>query len=445
MAPIKAPAHGLPRKLKYAFVLQATMAIVAIVLGAYLASTVALREWSQRSLLEEADYFWEQRRIDPAHPVPHGQLLRGHFVATANGPVDVPATLRDLPEGIHDLDPEQLLVLVQRRGDGTLYLSYQQPRLNRMLLWVELVPVLLALLAILGTSWFAYRMARRMVDPLAWLAQQVGRWNPAEFATSKLDASALPEGAGVETRQLASALQSMGQKLRDFVRRERNFTRDASHELRTPVTVIRVAADLMQDDPDLPQRSHRSLERIRRATRDMEAVIDAFLILARDASVEPQRETFDVHEVVYEEVEKARALLEGKPVELHLHENAQPRLHASPRVLSVMLGHLLRNACTFTERGEIDVVLEKDRISVRDTGIGMCANTLARAYDPFYRADIANPERKGMGLAIVARLGERFGWPVQIDSEPGEGTLAIIRFQATAGDVPVPRVNAQAE
>ena len=64
-----------------------------------------------------------------------------------------------------------------------------------------------------------------------------------------------------------------------FVARERNFTRDASHELRTPLTVIRVASDLMQSDPDLPERAHRSLARIQRAGRDMEAVIDAFLLL----------------------------------------------------------------------------------------------------------------------------------------------------------------------
>ena len=82
------------------------------------------------------------------------------------------------------------------------------------------------------------------------------------------------------------------------------------------------------------------------------------------------------------------------------------------------------------ERGEVEVTLEHDRISVRDTGIGMDADTLAQAYDPFYRADVAHPDRKGMGLAIVARLGERFGWPVWIESEPGRGTLAVIRFQA---------------
>lgn len=428
MSVIESPAHGLPRKLKYAFILQATTAICAVVVGAYVASMVALGDWSQRSLREEAAYFWQRRAADPTHTPPDGRLLHGYFLTMGGDTADLPAPLRYLPVGLHELKRERVLVLVERKPPGVLYMTYQQPSLNRMVAWIVGVPGLLALIAILVSSWMTYRMSRRMVDPLAWLAQEVRRWDPREPDTSKLDSAALPSDAGFETRQLAGALQRMGQRMREFVRRERNFTRDASHELRTPLTVIRVASDLMQDDAELPQRAHRSLARIRRATRDMEAVIDAFLILARESDVEPQRETFDVHEVVYEEVEKARALVQGRPIELHLTENAQPRLHASPRVLAVMLGQLLRNACMFTEQGEIEVILDSTSVRVRDTGIGMTPDILAQAYDPFYRADIANPERKGMGLAIVARLGERFGWPVEIDSQPGLGTLATIRF-----------------
>ena len=92
-----------------------------------------------------------------------------------------------------------------------------------------------------------------------------------------------------------------------------------------------------------------------------------------------------------------------------------------------MLDNLLRNACTFTEKGRIDVRLESDRIVIQDTGIGMNAETLSRAYDPFYRAE-DNGTGKGMGLSIVRRLGDRFDWPVGIESEPGLGTIATIRF-----------------
>jgi len=418
--------QGIPRKLRLAFLMQVLMASVVIVAGAYAAVSIVTHELARRSLQSEADYYWARRVVNPATPAPDALSLHGFAIARGASAAPVPAELRSLEPGTHDLDDQ--IVLVQDRGDVRLYLTYPRARINLLAFELVAVPVLLALIAVAASSWFTYRIASRMVSPLHWLAREVRRWDPLEPATGALAPDQLPADAGMETRQLAGALQRMGERMRAFVRRERDFTRDASHELRTPLTVIRVASDLLQNDPDLPERAHRSLARIQRAGRDMEAVIEAFLILARESGIEPQREDFSVREVVDEEVEKARPLLSGKPVDLAVSETASPSLHASPRVLGVMLGNLLANACTFTERGRIDVRIDADRIVVRDTGIGMSAETLQRAFDPFFRAEPDNPAGKGMGLSIVRRLGERFGWPVTLESVHGAGTIATIRF-----------------
>jgi signal transduction histidine kinase len=243
----------------------------------------------------------------------------------------------------------------------------------------------------------------------------------------------MPRHVGREVQQLGESLRGLDGRVRDFVQRERDFTRDASHELRTPLTVVRVATDLMLADDGLPERTRRSLARIQRAGRDMEAVIEAFLILGRDDAVAPQSEDFDVRDVIYEEVAKVRPLLADKPIVLTVHESASPRLHASPHVLAVMFGNLLSNACTFTEEGMIEVHIEADRVMVRDSGIGMSADTLRKAYEPFYRADQFNAPGKGMGLSIVRRLGARFGWPVTLESTPAVGTTATIRFLPEPG------------
>ena len=95
-----------------------------------------------------------------------------------------------------------------------------------------------------------------------------------------------------------------------------------------------------------------------------------------------------------------------------------------------MLGNLLDHACTFTEQGRIVVTIDNDRVIVQDTGIGMAADVVQRAFDPFFRADPNAPEAKGLGLSIVRRLGERFGWPVTLESAPNTGTTAIIHFAA---------------
>lgn len=419
-------SDGLPRKLRYAFLLQVVMASVVILAGTYASVTVFKRDVSSLALHNEAAYFWGQRASDPIRQPPDGFLLRGMLLPIGGSTESLPASLRPLPPGLHTL-PDQV-VLVQDHDGMRLYLSYPQDRIDRAALRMVALPLLLALLALAASAWFTYRNAKAMVSPLSWLAQVVRRWDPLEPSTQALAPDRLPPGAGIETRQLAGALQRMSERMRSFVRRERDFTRDASHELRTPLTVIRVASDLMIADPDLPDRAHRSLARIQRAGRDMESVIEAFLILARDGGIEPQREDFDVRDVVDEEVAKIQPLLANRPVELLVVGDARPRLHASSRVLAVMLGNLLANACAFTEQGRIEIRIEEDRLTVNDTGIGMSPDILQRAFDPFFRAEMENPSGKGMGLSIVRRLGERFGWPLQLSSISGRGTTAVIRF-----------------
>jgi len=418
--------QGLPRRLRLAFLLQVLMASIVIVAGTFAAVAIASHELARQSLENEAAHYWAQRASDPSRAPPEGDTLRGYLVPDGTSAVALPPVLRNLPPGLHSL--QGMLVLTQHREGMRLYMVYSQRRIDEWSWWIAATPMLLALLAVAASSWFTYRMSRQLVAPLQWLAREVGRWDPVEIDTSSLAPDQLPPDAGIETHQLAGALQRMGERIRAFVRRERDFTREASHELRTPLTVIRVASDLMHEDPDLPERAHRSLARIQRAGRDMEAVIDAFLILARESDIEPQREDFDVRDVVFEEVEKVRHLLAGKPVELHVIETGTPRLHASSKVLGVMVGNLLANACAFTEHGRIDVRIEPDRVVVQDSGIGMSPESLQRAYEPFFRADPANQNNKGMGLSIVRRLGERFGWPVGLESAPGIGTTATIRF-----------------
>jgi signal transduction histidine kinase len=419
---------GLPEKLRNALLIQGVIAVLILLAGAGIAMRTAEKDVAASALQDEAAYFWEHRAANPGHDAPDSAILHGYVVPIGASAEALPAPLRMLKPGLHDLP--DLLVLVEQRDDVRLYLTYPRSKIDRIAMRLVMAPILLAVLLLLGSTWLTYRLARRLTGPLHWLANEVRRWDPRDPDTSMLAPDKLPGDSGVETRQLAGALQRMGDRTRSYMHRERDFTRDASHELRTPLTVVRVASDLMQSDPDLPERAHRSLARIQRAARDMEAIIDAFLLLARENEVEPQREDFAVRDVVDEEVEKVRPLLAGKPIELTVQERASPELHASPRVLGVMLGNLLANACMFTERGRIEVLILDDRVVVRDSGIGMGGDTLKRAFEPFFRGDQANPAGRGMGLAIVRQLGDRFSWPVHLESAPGQGTTATIRFSS---------------
>ncbi len=425
--------EGLPRRIKLAFIMQALLASVVITVGVVLTGLWVRYNVIDERLHREADTFWTGRAASPAYSLPHTSVMAGYLYPPASGDRAAPRYLRELAPGRHRIarpgaSAKHQDVLVDRRPEATLYLAFDSDHVDRAIGLTGLVSLLLSLLATYLVSWLTYRTSKRLVAPVSWLAHVVSHWDPRDPDASVIKPHNLPAEAGSEVRRLSRALLGLADRVADFVQRERDFTRDASHELRTPLTVIRVATDMMLADPATPAASLRSLARVQRAGRDMEEVIDAFLILAREADIAPQSAEFEVLDIVRDQMARIRPLLSGKAVAIELIDNGAPYLFGPPHVLAVMVGNLLSNAVRFTDHGDIQVRLSPDSIEVRDSGIGMDVNALSKAFDPFYRADITREDARGMGLSITRRLGERMGWPVSLQSVLGEGTTATIRF-----------------
>jgi len=95
-----------------------------------------------------------------------------------------------------------------------------------------------------------------------------------------------------------------------------------------------------------------------------------------------------------------------------------------------VLGNLIRNAVNYTQNGEVSVTVEADKVTVKDTGVGMSGAELGNAFEPFYRADESRGLIKGhgLGLSIVKRLVHQFGWSISVYSRPGEGTSISVAF-----------------
>ncbi len=408
--------------------LQALLAGLAVLLGGYLVLLVVKFGLVGALLREEAAHFWELHASSSVQPPPNTSNIRGYLLETGRSPLSLPAGLRALPPGFHEVGEADQLVLVDEKPAGRLYLVFLRSQAQRLAFWFGVVPVLLILLAVYGASWLTYRVSHRVVSPVTWLARRVSQWDPLYPDASELAPERLPPDVQGEVRQLADALHTMAVRVGDHVAREHNFTRDASHELRTPLTVIRMASDMALGSQELSPGLQRSLQRIQRAGRDMEALIDALLILAREANIEPRSEWIEVAEVVRYEAANARGSLAGRPVELEIHVEAACALRAPPQVLHVVIGNLLRNACNYTDAGRVDVLVEDDRVVVRDTGIGMSPETLARIFEPFFRGEPERRQGHGLGMPIVHRLCERFGWRIELESELGRGTTVTVRF-----------------
>ncbi|KGM53454.1 hypothetical protein N800_04290 [Lysobacter daejeonensis GH1-9] len=425
--------QGLPRRIKRAFIAQAVVGSVVLAAGIMIAAVWGTQRLQEQRLAMEAKRFWSAHAQDPASArTPYAGTLHGYFIPASGPPAEpLPDGLKGLQAGMHAIPGGA--ARVERRPEGTLYLISSSLYFKRAIGLVAGPALVLALVTMWLMSWLTYRISKRLVVPVTWLAERVRTWDPRDSDAFVADVARLPPDAGVEVRRLSGALLDLNRRVHDFVRRERDFTRDASHELRTPLTVVRLSTDMMlaREDLDVPLR--RSLTRVQAAGRDMEAAIDAFMLLARETEIDAQSEDFDVVDVVAEEVDLIRPLLRDRPVTVTVDDEGGPRLHAPASVLALMLRNLLGNAVQFTGAGAIRVVVAPDRIDVIDTGIGMTPEVLSQVFNPFYKANLQEGEGKGVGLSIVRRLGERMGWPVSLASEPGKGTTATISLARASG------------
>ena len=414
--------RGLNARLGRAFLLQALFIAAAAVVGVLLASLVLEGLLIRQALRDEAQHFWSQRAADPAFPLPDTSNLTGYLGA-------VPVPILGMAPGYHPWQDggNDYLVYVTENGGRRLYLAFDRSSVGQLAMYFGVVPLAVTLLVLYLSTLLGFRATRRAISPVIALAREVRELDPRALDPAPFVAASKTSGADDEIAELSGAIGQFAQRLNEFAERERHFTRDASHELRTPLTVIRMSVEALLASPGLDETGLRSVQRIRRAARDMDELTSAFLLLARDTDSGLPVEAVCINDVVRKEIERARVLADGRPVRIELVERCRLLLSAPEQVVSVLIGNLLRNAVSYTDRGQVTVEVAPRTVLIEDTGVGMPAGQVQEMYRPFVRGNV-HREGHGVGLTIVRRLSDRFGWPVAIASDPGVGTRAEVSF-----------------
>src|SRR5688572_29990609 len=410
--------------LGQAFMLQVALISIAAVVGVFVASALLEGVLIRAALSDEVTHFWQQRDSDADFQLPNTRNLRGYFEDSA------PEELRALTPGYHEWmnGGVEFVVNVTERNDQRLYLVFDRSNVNRLAAYYGLVPLAAVLLVLYVSTWLRFRRLRRAMSPLLSLARKVRELDDAPTDMERVQSLQVPEDADEEVRELTDALLRYSKRLAHFLERERQFTRDASHELRSPLTVIRMAASILLEDPELGESKRRTAQRIQRACYDMEELTNAFLLLARESETGLPMEAICVNDLILEEVERAKLLTAAKRVSRDVRSTHRLLLDAPRKVRSILLGNLIRNACSYTDAGQVVVEIGERKVSVRDTGVGMAAEKIEEMFRPFVRGEGNHRSGHGVGLTIVRRLSDRFGWPISIVSQPGAGTTVNISF-----------------
>ncbi len=291
--------------------------------------------------------------------------------------------------------------------------------------WLVLAAIAAVVLAVAVA--LAGGFARWIVRPLSRVEEAAG-----EVAAGNLSVR-VPATGPPELRRLAGSFNEMVVQLDSLLHSQEQFVADASHQLRTPLTALRLRLENLARGGD--GRREGEFEGALEELERLSALVDGLLTLARADRAASTPAELDVAAGLEERVDAWSALAEEQQV--RLVARVEGRLHAlaTPGRLEQVLDNLLANALAVAPAGSnIELIAARSgpwvEIRVRDRGPGMSSEEIAHAFDRFWRAG-ADEAGFGLGLAIVQRLVHADGGEIELQAREGGGLEAILRLRAS--------------
>jgi signal transduction histidine kinase len=288
------------------------------------------------------------------------------------------------------------------------------------LILAAIAAVVLAVAALVG-----FRLAATVVRPLSQLeaaAAAVGRGDLAARA---------PENVGPpEVRSLAAVFNETTAKLQQLLRSQEEFVADASHQLRTPLTAVRLRLENLERD--VGPRGRPELEGALAEVERLGMLVDGLLALSRASAEVAPAEPVELETIVRDRVEAWSALAQERGLNLVARTDGAGSARAAPERVRQVLDNLIENAFEVSEPGgNVTVVATTGtrwaELRVRDQGPGLDAEGRRRAFDRFWRGRTG--EGSGLGLAIARRLVEADGGEIELLPSPDGGIEAVVRLR----------------
>ena len=378
------------------------------------------------SLANELLHF--QKHPQPLDSVVHSSAYITRYYVNPDFPELLPEYLKVKPLGLSELilGGRDSYVLAAELEQGRLYIVKDITDFESREVALHTALIVICIIGPLIALWVGRVLSGQVISPVANLANQLAQM-PVESRCSPRVASRYAQD---EVGQLALMFDQYLERIEQFIAREQEFTGNASHELRTPLTIINGAVELLQENPNLPERAQSQVARIARAGQRMAQMVDVLLMLARNDADQSLTGQCQLRDVVEEVKEQYGFLLENKPIELQC-QIAEATVEAPKALLAIALGNLLRNAMIYTEQGFVKIEGDENSLSVSDSGPGISVQEQQQIFQRHYRGLASQSGRgsgSGIGLSIVQRICERYQWQIAVDSQQGKGTRITLHF-----------------
>ena len=422
--------------MKYRRRLRSRIVLSFLLLGTLLSvlfavSTLILLDLVEDKLIgdtiaQELNDYVDKLRLDPTVVEPFYTRIQGYITRPGDPNRTVSTEVRELPPGVHDvrISGQVHKVAIRKEDDLWAFLIYDvsdNQRIKHLLVFSLIgVVVLFSIFSfMLGVS-----ASTRVMKPVTDLAARLDTLSE-EGKPERLSGSFADDEVG----QLASALDSYAERLQHLVDRDREFNADVSHELRSPLTVITGATELLLAQPDLDEKVRTRLLRIARAARQSADITTALLHLVRaEQGIDSEIRAQNVGRIVGDVVHLYEPLIGNKDLVIRVESEDRVSVIAPEAVVAVTVGNLIGNAMRYTQEGEVVITTGNGRVLVEDTGPGIPEEDLERVFERHYRGQNISGKGAGLGLAIVKRLCELYGWSIRFSNREAGGLRAELRF-----------------
>jgi len=276
-----------------------------------------------------------------------------------------------------------------------------------------------------AAGWF---LARKSLAPVLAMSQQAHR-----IGVENLEERLHVANPRDELGRLAATFNELLSRLSSAFQIQRRFMADASHELRTPISVVRTTASVVLSKSHREEAEYRgALTIVEAQARRLTRLVEDMLRLARaDAGhVVLQERPFYLDEMLLESIQAAIVLASQKEIEISIAELPEGPFRGDEDLLRQMVMNLLDNAVKYTpQRGKIRVSLGSENghyaIRVADTGLGIPENAQTHIFDRFYRVEGGRPETAGagLGLAIARWIAEVHHGSLELESSSPKGSV----------------------
>ncbi|MCW8329926.1 HAMP domain-containing histidine kinase [Photobacterium sp. SDRW27] len=272
-------------------------------------------------------------------------------------------------------------------------------------LTISFVLILISLIVVL-------RISDRLTNPLSHLADELENRSPND-----LSPISRPKGiVSKELLQLVHSFNKYSSRIHQLIERERSFNRYASHELRSPLMVMKGSISLLGQSNE-PEFVEKQRQRLLHASNEMNDLVTTLLSLTREENTANLTSRTLTTEEMNTIMSEHAHLLRGKPVEWNVHLTEETMVKVPETVLKILLGNLIKNAYACTEEGYVTLDVSPQSIKVIDSGIGLGAKP-------------RGVEGYGLGLLIANDICRKYGWKLtHYNNESGGCTAEITLAQ----------------